>query len=138
VPVLYGNLVQPQFWLWLLVFGYTGIAVNNYLTYRLATRSLSESAMLSTVPRTPDPTLKAYSAWWSNLGLYVLALVGIAIGLQIGALHDRLLYITAAALMNFSLYYVGKCIIFAPDVRGCLSRAFIAGERSSAARSRPL
>lgn len=135
LPVLYGNLVQPRAWLWLLTGGYAGITINNYLTYRLASRSLHEAATFSTVSKSPDSTLKAYSTWWSSLGLYVMALVGIAIGLQIGLLHDFVIYVFAASLMNISVYYIIKCIYFGPNIRGCLARAFIAGERAAASRT---
>jgi serine/threonine protein kinase len=136
VPALIGNLVQPQWWAWLMAIGYIPPTVTSYLCYSLARRNLRDANAFSTVWTSVDPTLQAYGQWWSSMAFLVLALISLAIGLQLHVIHDVWVYASSLAALNVVIMYGFKSIYFAPSVRGSLTRAFIAGERWEVVRSR--
>lgn len=129
IPALIGNLVQPRWWPWLAGFGYVPPAITSYLCYSLARRNLDRARTLSTVRTSADPVLQAYGQWWSSMALLVIALLGLAAGLQAHVVHDVWVYVLSIAALNIVILYAVKCIHFAPSIRGSLTRAFIAGER---------
>jgi len=63
------------------------------------------------------------------MALLVIALLGLAAGLQAHVVHDVWVYVLSIAALNIVSLYAVKCIYFAPSIRASLTRAFIAGER---------
>jgi serine/threonine protein kinase len=133
-PALIGNLVQPSWWAWLAGLGFIPPAITSYLCYSQARRSLDRAKTLSTVRTSADPVLQAYGQWWSSMAVLVIALLGLAVGLQAHVVHDVWVYVLSIAALNIVILYAVKCIYFAASVRGSLARAFIAGERYDAKR----
>jgi hypothetical protein len=68
------------------------------------------------------------------MGFLVLALLGLAVGVRLHAVHDMWVYTASLCALNVVIMYGVKCVYFAPSVRGALTRAFIAGERWEAVR----
>jgi hypothetical protein len=128
-PAIVGVLVQPQWWPWLAAIGYIPPTITSYLVYSLARHSLRDARSLSTVRTSADPVLQAYGQWSSSMGFLVLALLGLAVGVRLHAVHDMWVYTASLCALNIVIMYGVKCVYFAPSVRGALTRAFIAGER---------
>jgi serine/threonine protein kinase len=128
-PAIVGVLVQPQWWPWLAGIGYIPPTITSYLVYSLARRSLRDARSLSTVRTSADPVLQAYGQWSPSMGFLVLALLGLAVGVRLHAVHDIWVYTASLSALNIVIMYGVKCVYFAPSVRGALTRAFIAGER---------
>jgi serine/threonine protein kinase len=135
-PTMIGILVQPQWWPWLAGIGYIPPTITSYLVYSLARHSLDDARSLSTVRTSAYPVLQAYGQWWSSMGFLVLALLGLAVGVRLHAVHDIWVYTASLCALNIVIMYAVKCVYFAPSVRGALTRAFIAGERWEIARRR--
>jgi serine/threonine protein kinase len=133
-PTIVGVLVQPRWWPWLAGIGYIPPTITSFLVYSLARRSLRQAKSLSTVRTSADPVLQAYGQWSSSMGFLVLALLGLAVGVRLHAVHDMWVYTASLCALNVVIMYGVKCVYFAPSVRGALTRAFIAGERWEAVR----
>ena len=128
-PAMVGVLVQPRWWPWLAGIGYIPPTITTFLVYSQAQRSLRRARSLSTVRTSADPVLQAYGQWSSSMGFLVLALLGLAVGIRLHAVHDTWVYTASLCALNIVIMYGVKCVYFAPSVRGALTRAFIAGER---------
>ncbi len=133
-PTMVGVLVQPRWWPWLAGIGYIPPTVTSFLVHSLARRSLRDASTLSTVRSEADPVLQAYGQWWSSMAFLVLALLGLSAGVRLHAVHDMWVYTASLCALNIVIMYGVKCVYFAPSVRGALTRAFIAGERSEIVR----
>lgn len=128
--ILIGELHQPDWWLWLVVFGYPAIALTNFLCYSLATRTLDQAKKLQyNVPGSDDPSLKNFGQWWITLIVTVMLIICIGIGLRTNFLHDTLAYAFIGSGLNVFVLCISKGIMLAPGVRGSLCRAFTLGER---------
>ena len=138
VPILIANLYQPRLWLIMLSVGYATVCLNNFLCYRLAIRTLKSARKerLSTVSRSDDPVLEAFGSWGPTMAAYMVLMIALWIGLQIGFLRDEWLYVIATVGVSVIILLISRCIKFAPSLRGSLSRAFIAGERLGAIQDR--
>lgn len=126
-----GNLIQPGWWLALLIIGLPVPTLVNVSCYRLATRTLKRAReeKISTVPSGDDLSLKNFGSWGVILFAYIVMLCGIWMGLHFDKLYDVWTYASMIFVMNVLVLCVSKSIIQAPDVRGSLSRAFTLGER---------
>jgi len=130
--VLIVDLLQPNWWLLWLGVGLTIPALTQILCYRLAVRILRKARrVLSTVPPSvlDDSSLKNFGQWGISLFCYIIVLFLVWVGLQINFLHDVWAYTFVVFCLNVVILCCSKSIIFAPDVRGSLCRAFTLGER---------
>jgi serine/threonine protein kinase len=131
-----GNLVQPGWWLALLIIGLLVPTLVNIFCYKLATRTLkiarTTPTEISTAPPGNDPSLKSFGSWGAMLFAYIVVLCGIWTGLHFGKLSDVWSYTGIIVVVNVLVLCISKSIIQAPTVRGGLSRAFTLGERLEA------
>jgi serine/threonine protein kinase len=131
--ILAGNLIQPEWWLALLILGFPTPALVNTLSYRLAIRTLKKArGVLSTVPLVEDQSLKNFGQWGPTLFYYIGMLFILWILLQYRLLHDALFYAIITFAIHVLILCISKSIILAPSVRGSLCRAFTIGERLEA------
>jgi serine/threonine protein kinase len=127
---LIGNLYEPGWWLGLLIVGALVPILTNVLCYQLATRTLREArGVFSTVPQLDDPFLKTLAQWVTSSFFYFLALLAVCIGIYMQFLHDTWAYVIGILVANVFIACISKSIIFAPNIRGSLNRAFTLGER---------
>jgi hypothetical protein len=126
-----GNLVEPGWWLALLIIGLPVPALVNFFCYNLATRTFKEAraAKISTAPPGEDPSLSNFGSWGTMLFAYIIVLCGIWTGLHFDKLFDVWAYASVIFVINVVALCISKSIVQAPPVRGSLSRAFTLGER---------
>jgi serine/threonine protein kinase len=135
--ILFGNLIQPRWWLALLIIGMPVPAMVNILCYQLATRILKKAQkVFSTVSLMEDPSLKNFGQWGIMLSVYIGALCFIWTELHFGIFHDVWTYAGLMVMIHVFTLCISKSIILAPGVRGSLSRAFTIGERLEALAQR--
>jgi hypothetical protein len=135
-PILVGNIIEQRWWPWICAVGFIWPTVATYATYAQARACLKRAPGLSTTSASTDPSLEAYGQWWMTMTFMIFGIVIIAACLQLGWAHDYWIFAIWFCLINAVQMYVIKCGYFAPVVRGALTRAFIAGERSQAAAAR--
>ncbi len=130
-------VIQPGWWLALLIIGLPIPTFINIFCYQLATCTLKRArGVLSTVPLVDDPSLKNFGQWGTTLSAYIVVLCFIWTGLHFGILYDVWTYAGIIIVINMSMLCISKSIILAPSVRGSLSRAFTLGERLEALAQR--
>lgn len=151
IPILFCNWYQPNWWLFCLIAGFAVPCINNFLCYEMAHSTL-ESAKeqgLSTAIPPDDATLQAFRQWGWNMAIYIVGLLVVGMGLSLRfeqinwfgwfdrfaarpILGDTWVYVLGTVVISIFVWSITKCTIAAPDVRGRLNRAFIAGERLEA------
>jgi serine/threonine protein kinase len=128
----------PELWAWGGAVGALLVSVCNGLTALLTTRlyQAGVDANLSTVPPAGKIRAHGYEQWWWTMLCYAIAIAGVAIGLQTGALQDKWVYLTGFVGISIGVHYISKFVVAGYGVRAELARAFSAGERVALLRAR--
>ena len=124
---------RPDLWAWCLAGGALAVAVANLLVLVFARRMLRTADDL--FPRkSADANFSThgFEQWWWTMLLYAVVIAIIALGLDMGWLHDTGAYVFGLTLISIGIHYVAKCVGAGFAIRGELARAFFMGERSRA------
>jgi hypothetical protein len=89
----------------------------------------SDRFKLTTVPSGKIPGLESFYVWTPSMGFYVVFVWVCALLINSRRLHDVYFYMSAVAAVNIGLFYLVKCGRHGAEVRGGLTRAFLAAER---------
>ncbi len=137
VPILLCCLVQPHLWPWAAFAGGVLITSVNYCldgyVQQCALSSFPSTERplgLSTAISPTDSNLVAFSQWWKTQFVYTLVLLALAVGLNLGWLHDEAVYAVAVAFCTIGIQFVVKLHNDSPRIRGALARAVSCGERA--------
>lgn len=127
------TLIQPRWWPVGTAIVLTGVWLTTATSASFAKSAmrLAHDSGLSTVPPRHQRIngLRMFEQWVPSMGVFVLAVWILAILIQAGALQDVIVYATIMSTVNIGLFYSIKTGIDAPDVRGGLTRCFLAAER---------
>jgi serine/threonine protein kinase len=141
VLVAVANLVHPRYWTICTAIGLTTSFLTNWACRRFARASIAEARSpefrLTTVPRGKIPGLESFYVWTPSMGFYLVFVWICAWLIDSGQLRDVYFYMSAVAAVNIGLFYFVKCGRHGPEVRGGLTRAFLAAERVRRLAERP-
>ena len=115
---------SPEHWSIAASYGTGVVAINNYLTWRLANSASNElsSAGLST-PANVESWLAAYKGWYELMAVYAICLFVIGQLILHGFLQDINAYMVIILLVNFKLWFYNSSRM-APSIRNSLMRIF--------------
>jgi hypothetical protein len=132
IPVMWAMVWQPSAWPLCSGLGTLLVVLNNYLTLRIARRANAVgSRRFSTLGEAGKKFVDdMYSEWWTLMGFYSVSMIAIGILLNAGVAHDAALFAALVVFINVAKMYRLNCVHFAPQVRGCLSRAILTLRRA--------
>lgn len=133
ILIAFANLVNPRYWTICTAIGLTTSFLTNWTCRRFARKAIEEARSdrfkLTTVPDGKIPGLEGFYVWTPSMGFYVAFVWICALLIDSGRLHDVYFYVAAVASVNIGLFYLVKCGRHGAEVRGGLTRAFLAAER---------
>jgi hypothetical protein len=133
ILIAFANLVHPRYWTICTAVGLTTSFLTNWACRRFARKAIEEARSdrfkLTTVPSGKIPGLEGFYVWTPSMGFYVVFVWVCALLIDSGRFQDVYFYMSAVAAVNVGLFYLVKCGRHGAEVRGGLTRAFLAAER---------
>jgi hypothetical protein len=131
VPILWALVYDPQAWPLCSGIGTLLVVLNNYLALQFAERANDVGARFSTSGLSGKRFVEeGFKEWWTQMGSYSLAMIGIGVLLLTRAAHDEPIYAVLVVFINVLKMYRLNCVRMAPQVRGSLSRDIFTLRRS--------
>jgi serine/threonine protein kinase len=148
--IVIANLLWPQLWLYFSAIGVGLVCAMNFSCAHFERRAWNRILDQLKGPEAPANAVRPmtwekmskesrvyvhhegdFLANWkvSSLG-YCIATLGLAVGVTTHRLHDIVLYEAVIVGANLLLLYHNAIVIFGPQLRGRLSRAFVLEERA--------
>jgi serine/threonine protein kinase len=132
-PILLAMVYAPHSWALCAGVGTLLVVLNNFVALRIASRAVAVSERLFT-PRSAAGRRfvnDVFKEWWLLMGCYSLAMIAIGLLLTTGKAEDEKVFAVLAIVANIVKLYRTNCVETAPQVRGCLSRAFLTLRRAA-------
>ncbi|MCS7483313.1 hypothetical protein ACFFQW_45860 [Umezawaea endophytica] len=124
---------RHDLWAWCLAGGALAVALANLMTLVFARRMLrTADDLFPKGSADANFSTHGFEQWWWTMLLYACLIAIIALGLDMGWLHDTGAYVFGLTLISIGIHYTAKCIGAGFAIRGELARAFFMGERSRA------